>query len=145
MQQCPAGPLIAGQGPGPSGPRHSSRVKNSSDLSLADIYWFQLCDWFDEPGARRQVVDYQHINILQLLSTGYSWVWFLDVLGYEPDAGTGSQNNQAVPNAIRLLQDIYYRKAKEEGWRARSAFKLLQIDEDFDILTGESFRHFCAS
>lgn len=34
------------------------------------------------------------------------------------------------------VQDIYYRKAKEEGWRARSAFKLLQIDEDFDILSG---------
>lgn len=31
-------------------------------------------------------------------------------------------------------QDIYYRKAKEEGWRARSAFKLLQIHEQFNIL-----------
>ncbi|KAK1382633.1 hypothetical protein POM88_020368 [Heracleum sosnowskyi] len=26
-----------------------------------------------------------------------------------------------------ILHDIYYRKAKEEGWCARSAFKLLQI------------------
>eukprot|EP00965_Chrysotila_dentata_P114937 3798937-Pleurochrysis_carterae.AAC.3 len=33
-------------------------------------------------------------------------------------------------------RDIYYRKAKEEGWRARSAFKLLQIDEEFDLFTG---------
>ncbi|GAQ79871.1 ribosomal RNA large subunit methyltransferase J [Klebsormidium nitens] len=38
--------------------------------------------------------------------------------------------------ASKDKRDIYYRKAKEEGWRARSAFKLLQIDEDFDILTG---------
>ena len=30
-------------------------------------------------------------------------------------------------------QDIYYRKAKEVGFRARSAFKLLQIDEEYDI------------
>lgn len=30
-------------------------------------------------------------------------------------------------------RDIYYRKAKEEGWRARSAYKLLQIDESFGI------------
>jgi len=30
-------------------------------------------------------------------------------------------------------RDIYYRLAKEEGWRARSAFKLIQIDEEFDI------------
>jgi hypothetical protein len=35
------------------------------------------------------------------------------------------------------FQDIYYRKAKEEGWRARSAFKLLQIDEEFNIFEGE--------
>jgi len=33
-------------------------------------------------------------------------------------------------------RDIYYRKAKEEGWRARSAYKLLQIDEEFDIFAG---------
>ena len=33
-------------------------------------------------------------------------------------------------------RDIYYRKAKEDGWRARSAFKLLQIDEQFDIFSG---------
>ncbi len=30
-------------------------------------------------------------------------------------------------------RDIYYRKAKEEGWRARSAFKLIQVNEEFDI------------
>ncbi len=33
-------------------------------------------------------------------------------------------------------RDVYYRKAKEEGWRARSAFKLLQIDEVFGVLAG---------
>jgi tRNA (cytidine32/guanosine34-2'-O)-methyltransferase len=33
-------------------------------------------------------------------------------------------------------RDIYYRKAKEEGWRARSAFKLLQIDEQFALFAG---------
>ncbi|XP_055377416.1 putative tRNA (cytidine(32)/guanosine(34)-2'-O)-methyltransferase 1 isoform X2 [Condylostylus longicornis] len=31
-------------------------------------------------------------------------------------------------------RDIYYRLAKEEGWRARSAYKLLQLDEKFHIL-----------
>uniref|UniRef100_A0A3B0MV56 Ribosomal RNA methyltransferase (FtsJ homologue), putative n=1 Tax=Theileria annulata TaxID=5874 RepID=A0A3B0MV56_THEAN len=31
-------------------------------------------------------------------------------------------------------RDIYYRKAKEEGFRARSAYKLLQIFESFHIL-----------
>ncbi|XP_041766703.1 putative tRNA (cytidine(32)/guanosine(34)-2'-O)-methyltransferase [Anopheles merus] len=33
-------------------------------------------------------------------------------------------------------RDIYYRLAKEEGWRARSAFKLIQIDEVFQIFDG---------
>ncbi|KAM7287225.1 putative tRNA (cytidine(32)/guanosine(34)-2'-O)-methyltransferase [Ixodes scapularis] len=33
-------------------------------------------------------------------------------------------------------RDVYYRLAKEEGWRARSAFKLLQINEEFDIFSG---------
>ena len=31
-------------------------------------------------------------------------------------------------------RDIYYRLAKEQGWRARSAFKLIHIDEQFKIL-----------
>lgn len=33
-------------------------------------------------------------------------------------------------------RDAYYRLAKEQGWRARSAFKLLQIDEEFDLFEG---------
>ena len=33
-------------------------------------------------------------------------------------------------------RDIYYRKAKEVGFRARSAFKLLQIDEEYKLFTG---------
>eukprot|EP00871_Galdieria_phlegrea_P003344 jgi/Galph1/400/GphlegSOOS_G5243.1 len=31
-------------------------------------------------------------------------------------------------------RDIYYRKAKEEGYRARSAYKLLQLDQEFHLL-----------
>lgn len=30
-------------------------------------------------------------------------------------------------------RDIYYRLAKEEGWRARSAYKLLHLDQQFDL------------
>lgn len=33
-------------------------------------------------------------------------------------------------------RDIYYRMAKEDGWRARSAYKLLQIDESFCLFKG---------
>jgi 23S rRNA U2552 (ribose-2'-O)-methylase RlmE/FtsJ len=38
--------------------------------------------------------------------------------------------------ASKDKRDIYYRKAKEEGWRARSAFKLLQIDETMNVFKG---------
>lgn len=33
-------------------------------------------------------------------------------------------------------RDLYYRRAKEEGWRARSAFKLLQLNEQFQLFNG---------
>src|ERR1700679_705268 len=33
-------------------------------------------------------------------------------------------------------RDAYYRLAKEQGWRARSAFKLLQLDEEFNLFAG---------
>mmetsp|Transcript_5895 Transcript_5895/g.8628 ORF Transcript_5895/g.8628 Transcript_5895/m.8628 type:complete len:284 (+) Transcript_5895:23-874(+) len=38
--------------------------------------------------------------------------------------------------ASKDKRDIYYRKAKEEGLRARSAYKLLQIDDHFHIFEG---------
>ena len=33
----------------------------------------------------------------------------------------------------RDKRDVFYRRAKETGYRARSAFKLLQIDAEFDL------------
>ena len=38
-------------------------------------------------------------------------------------------------------RDIYYRLAKEEGWRARSAYKLLHVNEEHDIFTGKMKVH----
>eukprot|EP00960_Hanusia_phi_P073551 768036-Hanusia_phi.AAC.4 len=43
---------------------------------------------------------------------------------------------QAMGRAAKDKRDIYYRKAKEVGFRARSAFKLLQLDEEFKLLEG---------
>jgi len=41
-----------------------------------------------------------------------------------------------MPNLSRDRRDIYYRQAKEQGYRARSAFKLMQIDDEFGLLNG---------
>ena len=38
----------------------------------------------------------------------------------------------------RDRRDIYYRRAKELGFRARSAFKLMQVDDEFRLLEGVS-------
>lgn len=38
-------------------------------------------------------------------------------------------------NTLYSKTDIYYRKAKEEGYRARSAYKLIQIDDEFKIFS----------
>ncbi|NXM41558.1 TRM7 methyltransferase, partial [Gymnorhina tibicen] len=40
-------------------------------------------------------------------------------------------------------RDIYYRLAKEGGWRARSAFKLLQLDQRFQLFQGAGARGQC--
>jgi len=37
-------------------------------------------------------------------------------------------------------RDIYYRKAKEEGYRARSAYKLMHIDDHFNLFNPEVCR-----
>jgi tRNA (cytidine32/guanosine34-2'-O)-methyltransferase len=61
--------------------------------------------------------------------------------GHPLGLGRAHPERRRVPNMGKSTRskdkrDIYYRKAKEEGWRARSAFKLLQIDEHFDIFAG---------
>lgn len=42
----------------------------------------------------------------------------------------------AMGKSSKDKRDAYYRLAKEQGWRARSAFKLLQLDEEFNLLEG---------
>ena len=38
--------------------------------------------------------------------------------------------------AVYSKCDPYYRRAKCEGYRARSAYKLLQVDEEFNLFAG---------
>jgi hypothetical protein len=45
-------------------------------------------------------------------------------------------NSYKMKKTSKDKRDVYYRLAKEEGWRARSAFKLLHLDQQFDIFKG---------
>lgn len=55
--------------------------------------------------------------------------------GTAPGGGGGGRRpREGMGRWSKDKRDIYYRKAKEEGWRARSAYKLMQIDDQFDIL-----------
>jgi tRNA (cytidine32/guanosine34-2'-O)-methyltransferase len=47
----------------------------------------------------------------------------------------------SMGKASKDKRDIYYRKAKEEGYRARSAYKLMQIDDVFDILNRDRVKN----
>lgn len=45
-----------------------------------------------------------------------------------------------------LIQDIYYRKAKVDCFRARSAYKLLQLDDVYSLFEGvERIIDLCAA
>ena len=44
-----------------------------------------------------------------------------------------SDQHGSMGRSSKDKRDVYYRLAKEEGWRARSAFKLLQINDEFNI------------
>jgi tRNA (cytidine32/guanosine34-2'-O)-methyltransferase len=41
----------------------------------------------------------------------------------------------------RDKRDVFYRRAKETGYRARSAFKLIQIDSEFDLFGRKQSSH----
>lgn len=42
--------------------------------------------------------------------------------------------------ASKDKRDMYYRKAKEEGYRARSAYKLLHINSEFNLLNSQDIK-----
>jgi len=50
--------------------------------------------------------------------------------------GKEKRDKRILRDLYYSKRDIYYRRAKEEGYRARSAYKLLQIDEKYDIFNG---------
>ena len=54
----------------------------------------------------------------------------------QADAGWWAATDITMGRTSKDKRDIYYRLAKEEGWRARSAYKLIHVDEEYGILSG---------
>ena len=54
----------------------------------------------------------------------------------DPSIRVTKNKKKFFKGLIYSKNDPYYRGAKEQGLRARSAFKLLQVDEQFNIFKG---------
>lgn len=70
---------------------------------------------------------------LQTLAEGNFWRVTFEATR-PTDAPRDHLSSHPIPNftmgkSSKDKRDAYYRLAKEQGWRARSAFKLLQLDE----------------
>jgi tRNA (cytidine32/guanosine34-2'-O)-methyltransferase len=55
-------------------------------------------------------------------------VWFV--------RNNSNNNSNIMGRLSRDKRDVFYRRAKEKGYRARSAFKLLQLDSEFNLFEG---------
>lgn len=53
---------------------------------------------------------------------------------FEPNRHFAKQISAPMGKSSKDKRDLYYRKAKEQGYRARSAFKLLQLNDEFHFL-----------
>ena len=63
-----------------------------------------------------------------------------------PLTKTNEKEKSAFRNLSYSKRDVYYRKAKEEGFRARSVYKLKEIHYNYNILTNSSkFVDLCAA
>lgn len=57
--------------------------------------------------------------------------------------GLATLKATAMGKVSKDKRDAYYRLAKEQGWRARSAFKLLQLDEGNTHPASIRYPNFC--
>lgn len=96
-------------------------------------------------GALRALLSFSfHVSneLSQELScTSFSLPWAGSWYPTTPFTLTGlhefsAYQHQKMGRTSKDKRDVYYRLAKENGWRARSAFKLLQLDEEFQLFQG---------
>jgi hypothetical protein len=77
----------------------------------------------------RHLLSIENHRIRSQLRSGSSAIGYQEASSIEPIY----KRNSAMGKSSKDKRDAYYRLAKEQGWRARSAFKLLQLDEGIVI------------
>src|SRR5215203_4674926 len=73
------------------------------------------------------------------LIDGAGWICVVTRSGQGPKQRVKTAKGRKVSSTRwleRQLNDPYVRKAKSEGYRSRAAYKLLELDEKFDLLRG---------
>jgi tRNA (cytidine32/guanosine34-2'-O)-methyltransferase len=108
---------------------HSANPPQILRIPLTTVtFWFRLrftshslhCDVYFLQGSQ----DHSLILLFSALSIATSIVIY---------QFSTSRSYSNMGKSSKDKRDAYYRLAKEQGWRARSAFKLIQIDEQFNL------------
>lgn len=87
---------------------------------------------------RRHLSTWQSLNFKWTSTSSCKFFSWTSPSSCESQAshGHGPREEWRMGKSSKDKRDAYYRLAKEQGWRARSAFKLLQLDEEFNLFEG---------
>uniref|UniRef100_A0A8C6LS72 Putative tRNA (cytidine(32)/guanosine(34)-2'-O)-methyltransferase n=5 Tax=Nothobranchius TaxID=28779 RepID=A0A8C6LS72_NOTFU len=118
-------------------PRKNGTGGNNTALSDFSEMWYGVFLWaavssliFHLPAALISLAALRQHKVARFMPVA------IFLMGFVGPVCGGLLTNIRMGRSSKDKRDIYYRLAKEEGWRARSAFKLLQLDQEFSLFTG---------
>jgi predicted rRNA methylase YqxC with S4 and FtsJ domains len=85
---------------------------------------------------------------LSIVSTSFVYIYPINTVTAHSRGGIEKRKRTTMVSSKSSIdkRDVYYRKTKSSNYRARSAFKLLHLDEEFDLFNGvETAVDLCAA